>query len=156
MSGISRINSFLKRLALQGFAFWIVLCTGEYAFSRSSVPPTETIRAFVFLLNQGEYRKAYAYFSKPLQEEITYGEFHAGARRIQSVKIMTTALLTSDSHLAKVNLTLTGLLREKEEKSWRKKTYTGEVVLVLEKGGWRLIQVNLMRPKKPAKTRQLK
>jgi len=101
-----------------------------------------TIEGGIAAVNAHHFKKAYAFVSKPLQNQVSFGDFHDVIRRVKSVHLISVKVIRQTSQLAEARITAEGLEEDREEKEWKKRKVTVTAVFVPENGVWKVIQVD--------------
>lgn len=89
-------------LLFGGFIWWVVKATGE---------PVKAIRAHLEAINQGDYPRAYGYFSATLQAQMSQEQFRAFVEKYSAVmKTRDTTFGSREisNNVATIRGTLTG------------------------------------------------
>jgi hypothetical protein len=134
-----------KLLFLQGlFLFLLTLAP----FASQYQTPIEVLKVFVADINKQNYRKAYLLFSLPLMQKVGYADFREGAKRVKWAKLLSARLISKTTTMAKARVLLEDLEKDPEETQWRKRRYSGIVVMLREKGHWRFIQIIIDKRRK--------
>jgi len=110
---------------------------------KASQGPIDSIRKFVSAMNSQKYKQAYLYISKPLQNEMSYGEFERGAKQVKSIKLISAKITHQTPRVAKARIMVQSLERNEENKKWERKKHIGELVFIPESGQWKVIQIDL-------------
>jgi len=72
-----------------------------------------------------------------------YTEFYDASQRVKSLKLESAVVFKQTPTLAKARVIVSGLEKGETGKKWEKRKEIGELVLIPEKGKWRLIQINI-------------
>lgn len=101
-----------------------------------------TIQNGLTAVNAHQYKKAYALLSKPLQNQVSFGDFHDVIRRVKSVHLTSSKIVRETPRLVEVKLAGEGLEEDREDRTWRNQKAAMIVVFVPENGIWKVIQVD--------------
>jgi len=116
--------------------------------ARARLSPVDCVNRIAAALNAKQYRQAYNFISKPLQEEMSYRDFHDAAERVKSIQIVFIRVIQQTPTLARMRVTAQTVEKDENGTTWKKQDRTGDLVFIPEKQNWRIIQIDLLTEQK--------